>query len=104
MVCAHTDTVYKEWLIPPKYNGLPSTLLSTHNAGVSSKFLLPDQSSSVSTARGYHTVPSITRVEAAVWHFTFDSGTRRSQSVFFIQHVWVVYLFFCSPGCITCIL
>ena len=23
MVCAHTDTVYKEWLIPPQYNGLP---------------------------------------------------------------------------------
>ena len=28
MVCAHTDTVYKEWPIPPKYNGLPLTLFS----------------------------------------------------------------------------
>ena len=61
MVCAHTDTVYKEWLIPPKYNGL-LLYLSTLNASVSSKFPLPDQSSSVSTARGYHTVPLIMRV------------------------------------------
>ena len=28
MVCAHTDTIYKEWLIPPKYNGLLLMLFS----------------------------------------------------------------------------
>ena len=28
MVCAHTDTVCKEWLIPPQYNGLLLMLFS----------------------------------------------------------------------------
>ena len=49
------------------YRFTTHALLSTHNASVSSKFPLPDQSSSVSTACGYHTVPSITRVLVAVY-------------------------------------
>ena len=43
MVCAQTLTVYKEWLIPPKYNSLLLSLLSQlRSSHLSSKSLLPD--------------------------------------------------------------